>query len=141
MSSGFLLVCGRLSVHLVGGWLVGGWWPMVGWSVGRWSVVGGFNNKRRVLLLIQMNLYYLCLYIISCYLDMNETVYEEYLRHNESLFRKELYDYLCEATPTQLQPYSQDCRKDLESMVFGEWEFLHKRIQKEDMFSLIWLQT
>ena len=33
-----------------------------------------------------------------------------------------------------LQPYFQDYRKGLEPVVFVEEEFLHKRIQKEDVF-------
>ena len=48
---------------------------------------------RRVLLLMQMNLYHLCLSIVSCCLDMNETVYEEYiLHHNKSISKEEFYD-------------------------------------------------
>ena len=48
---------------------------------------------RRVLLLMQMNLYHFCLSIVSCSLDMNETVYEEYiLHHNKSISKEEFCD-------------------------------------------------
>ena len=44
-----------------------------------------------------MNLHHLCLYIVSFYLDMNETVYEEYLYcYNDSIFSEDFYDQLCQ---------------------------------------------
>ena len=48
-----------------------------------------------VLSLIKINSHGLCLYVVSCYLYMKDTVYVEYLCHNDSILRA-FYDYLCQ---------------------------------------------